>query len=113
MVDHGVLQTVGHVPQAQELANDIITHLVKIGHLDNQIQEPNMKQNSRLRLVSTYMKQTDESTDMSDRDTNRQRQTDRPDRVVFSPQPQWHVASCGERCQQDVDTSPDSEKICK
>ena len=63
MVDHGALQTVGHVPQAQELANDIIAHLVKIGHLDNQIQEPNMRQNSRLRLVSTYMRQTDESTD--------------------------------------------------
>ena len=73
MVDHGVLQTVGHVPQAQELANDVITHLVKIGHLDNQIQEPNMRQNSRLSLVSTYMRQTDESTDMSDRQTDVQR----------------------------------------
>ena len=52
-------------------------------------------------------------TSLTNRQTDRptDRQTDQPDRVVSSPPPQQHVALCGEHCQQDVDTSPDSEKI--
>ena len=56
MVDHGVLQPVGTLLQRQQLPNDVITHLIKVGHLGDKNEKKYIKimtppQNLRLHVL--------------------------------------------------------------